>query len=83
MQLACVEFARNVCGLDDAMTTEVDEATTENVIDFLPEQGISTSRADDAAGRLRSTLEGLPAARAYGALEISERHRHRYEFNNK
>jgi len=85
MQLACVEFARNVCGLDDAMTTEVDETTTNNVIDFLPEQrNLDLKGGTMRLGAYDCVLEaGSLAARAYGSLEISERHRHRYEFNNK
>jgi len=85
MQLACVEFARNVCGLDDAMTTEVDETTTNNVIDFLPEQrNLDFKGGTMRLGAYDCVLEaGSLAARAYGSLEISERHRHRYEFNNK
>ena len=85
MQLACVEFARNVCGLEDAMTTEVDEATTNNVIDFLPEQrNLDFKGGTMRLGAYDCILEaGSLAARAYGSLEISERHRHRYEFNNK
>ena len=54
MQLACVEFARNVCGLADAMTSEVDETTPDPVIDFLPDQrNLDTQGRDDASGRLR------------------------------
>ncbi len=85
MQLACVEFARNICGLDDAMTTEVDETTTNNVIDFLPEQrNLDFKGGTMRLGAYDCILEaGSLAARAYGSLEISERHRHRYEFNNK
>jgi CTP synthase len=85
MQLACVEFARNVCGLEDAMTTEVDEATADNVIDFLPEQrNLDFKGGTMRLGAYDCVLEaGSLAARAYGSLEISERHRHRYEFNNK
>jgi CTP synthase len=85
MQLACVEFARNVCGLEDAMTTEVDETTTNNVIDFLPEQrNLDFKGGTMRLGAYDCLLEaGSLAARAYGSLEISERHRHRYEFNNK
>jgi CTP synthase len=85
MQLACVEFARNVCGLEDAMTTEVDETTTNNVIDFLPEQrNLDFKGGTMRLGAYDCVLEaGSLAARAYGTLEISERHRHRYEFNNK
>ncbi len=83
MQLAVVEFARNVAGLEGAGSTEVDPSTPHPVIDLLPEQ-----RAVEAKGatmrlgawpcRLR---EGTLAHKAYGRTEISERHRHRYEFN--
>jgi CTP synthase len=85
MQLACVEFARNVCGLHDAMTTEVDETSSEPVIDFLPEQrNLDLKGGTMRLGAYDCTLEeGTVAARAYGELQISERHRHRYEFNNK
>ena len=85
MQLACVEFARNVCGLSDAMTTEVDETTTNNVIDFLPEQrNLDFKGGTMRLGAYDCILEpDTLAAKAYGILEISERHRHRYEFNNK
>ncbi len=85
MQLACVEFARNVCGLADAMTTEVDEATPHPVIDFLPDQ----REMDLKGGTMRlgayecDLIEGSLAFAAYGETKISERHRHRYEFNNK
>ncbi len=85
MQLACVEFGRNVCGLADANTTEVDESTPDPVIDFLPEQrGLELMGGTMRLGAYDCTLEpGTLAARAYGKLEISERHRHRYEFNNR
>ena len=85
MQLACVEFARNVCGLPDAMTSEVDEATPDPVIDFLPEQrNLELMGGTMRLGAYDCRLEpGTLAARAYGTLQISERHRHRYEFNNR
>jgi CTP synthase len=85
MQLACVEFARHVCGLPDAMTSEVDEATPDPVIDFLPEQrNLELMGGTMRLGAYECRLEaGTLAARAYGTLDISERHRHRYEFNNK
>ncbi len=85
MQLACVEFARNVCGLHDAMTTEVEETTSDPVIDFIPEQrNLDLKGGTMRLGAYACTLEpGSLAARAYGETEISERHRHRYEFNNK
>jgi CTP synthase len=84
MQLACVEFARNVCGISEAMTKEVDEWTTDPVIDFLPDQEhIALMGGTMRLGAYDCTLEpGTLAARAYGTLQISERHRHRYEFNN-
>jgi len=85
MQLACVEFARRVCGLPDAMSTEVDESTPDPVIDFLPDQrNLELMGGTMRLGAYDCTLEpGTLAARAYGELEISERHRHRYEFNNR
>jgi CTP synthase len=85
MQLACVEFARHVCGLADAMTTEVDVTTPDPVIDFLPEQrDLELMGGTMRLGAYDCVLEPETlAARAYGKLEISERHRHRYEFNNR
>jgi CTP synthase len=85
MQLACVEFARNVCGLPDAMTSEVDETSPDPVIDFMPDQrNLEMYGGTMRLGTYACTLEeGSLAARAYGELEISERHRHRYEFNNR
>jgi CTP synthase len=85
MQLACVEFARNVCELPDAMTSEVDETTTDPVIDFMPDQrNVEMLGGTMRLGTYSCTLErGSQAARAYGELEITERHRHRYEFNDR
>ncbi|HEY1867402.1 MAG TPA: CTP synthase [Candidatus Cybelea sp.] len=85
MQLACVEFARNVCELPDAMTSEVDETSVDPVIDFMPDQrNLEVLGGTMRLGTYNCTLEeGSHAARAYGELEISERHRHRYEFNNR
>src|SRR6202165_1264698 len=85
MQMACIEFARNVCGLPEAMTTEVDETTADPVIDFIPEQrNLDLKGGTMRLGAYACTLEpGSVASRAYGEIEISERHRHRYEFNNK
>jgi CTP synthase len=85
MQLACVEFARHICGLTEAMTTEVDEATPEPVIDFMPDQrNIEMMGGTMRLGSYDCRLEpGTLAARAYGELDVSERHRHRYEFNNR
>ncbi|HEV8023215.1 MAG TPA: CTP synthase, partial [Candidatus Lustribacter sp.] len=85
MQLACVEFARNVCGLGDANTSEVNETTSNPVIDFLPDQrNIDLKGGTMRLGAYDCTLEpDTLAAAAYGTLQISERHRHRYEFNDK
>ena len=85
MQLACIEFARNVCGLSEAMTSEVDEATADPVIDFLPEQrNLELMGGTMRLGAYTCMLEpDTLAATAYGDTEISERHRHRYEFNNR
>tara|TARA_B100000809_G_scaffold41355_1_gene36029 strand:- start:462 stop:2108 length:1647 start_codon:yes stop_codon:yes gene_type:complete len=84
MQCAVMEFARNVCGLSGANTTEIDEHTPHPVIDLMEEQRAVT----DMGGTMRLGTylcklgDGSHAARAYGMPEISERHRHRYEFNN-
>ena len=85
MQLACVEFARNVCGLPDAMSIEVDEKTPDPVIDFMPDQrDLEIYGGTMRLGSYSCTLDpGSHAERAYGETEISERHRHRYEFNNR
>lgn len=84
MQLALVEFARNVCGLSQAMTTEVDPHTPDPVVDFLPEQrDVVRLGGSMRLGAYRCVLQpGTLAAAAYGKLDVSERHRHRYEFNN-
>jgi CTP synthase len=84
MQWAVVEFARNVCGLAGASTTEVDPATPHPVIDLLPEQKAVT----DKGGTMRLGLypcrlaPGSLAREAYGVDEVRERHRHRFEVNN-
>jgi CTP synthase len=85
MQLACIEFARDVCELPEAMTSEVDETSADPVIDFMPDQrNLEMYGGTMRLGTYSCTLEpGSQAARAYGELEISERHRHRYEFNNR
>ncbi len=84
MQLSLIEFARNVCGLSGAMSTEIDPETPDPVVDFLPDQrDIARMGGSMRLGAYACTLrEGTLAARAYGQLEVSERHRHRYEFNN-
>jgi len=83
MQVAVVEYARNVAGLEGANTSEVDEQTPHPVIDFLPEQrAIREKGASMRLGAYPCVLtKGTKAYAAYGSTEISERHRHRYEFN--
>ncbi len=84
MQLAVVEFARHVCGLADANSTEFVRDCPHPVIDLMADQrGVK-----DRGGTMRlgaypcATEEGSLAESIYGVREISERHRHRYEFNN-
>jgi CTP synthase len=85
MQVAVIEFARNVVGLSDANSGEFDELCSHKVIDFIPGQ----SDDIDKGGTLRLGAypcilrEGTKIAACYGTNEISERHRHRYEFNNE
>ncbi len=84
MQVAIIEFARHVCGFNDAHSVELDPNTTHPVIALMPDQ----SGVEDIGGTLRlgsypCVLD--PASKAYqvyGAAEIEERHRHRYEVNN-
>jgi CTP synthase len=84
MQVAVIEFARNVAGLKGANSTEFDPATPYPVIDFLPEQRTITDKgATMRLGAFPCLLSpGSRAVAAYGVPEISERHRHRYEVNN-
>ena len=84
MQLAVVEFARNVCGLRGAHSTEVDKNTPHPVIDFIPEQVkiLQDSRygATMRLGAYPAVLKkGTLVYRLYGSEHVSERHRHRYE----
>jgi len=83
MQLAVAEFARNICGLKGANSTEFDQKTAAPVIDFLPEQrNIIRKGGTMRLGAYRCAITpGTKAMHAYGSPEIFERHRHRYEFN--
>jgi CTP synthase len=85
MQLAVVEYARQVCKLKKANSSEFDEKTRYPVIDFLPEQrGVKEKGASMRLGAYICMLTDESFAfDAYGEHEISERHRHRYEFNNE
>ena len=84
MQMAVVEYARNVCGLSKANSSEFDENSPYPVIDLLPEQkGVTEKGASMRLGAYPCVLAGdSHALAAYGEKEICERHRHRYEFNN-
>ena len=84
MQIAVIEYARNVCGITDANSGEFDEQCKHKVIDFMPGQ----SDDIDKGGTLRlgaypcEIRENTTMEHCYGETAISERHRHRYEFNN-
>jgi CTP synthase len=84
MQVMCVEFARHVLGLADANSTEVDPNTSHPVISLLSEQkGISNLGGTMRLGAFTCQIKpGTKAEKAYGSTRISERHRHRFEFNN-
>ncbi len=83
MQIACIEFARNVVGLEGANSSEMNPQTPHAVIDLLPEQqGVEDMGGTMRLGAYPSVLTpGSKAAEAYGRVEVSERHRHRWEFN--
>ena len=85
MQTACIEFARNVCGLHDADSSEFDPSTPHRIIYKLRElKGIDELGGTMRLGAWECKLEpDSIAADAYGKTEISERHRHRYEFNRE
>jgi CTP synthase len=85
MQTATIEFARNVCKLHDANSSEFDPATPHRVIYKLRElTGVEEMGGTMRLGAWTCLLEpGSKAAGAYGRTEISERHRHRYEFNRE
>ena len=85
MQCAVVEFARNVLGLEDAHSSEIKEYTPHPVIDLMMEQKSIT----DMGGTMRlgaypcTLKEGSKVHEIYGVVSVEERHRHRYEFNDK
>jgi CTP synthase len=84
MQCAVIEFARNVCGLEDANSSEFDPGTPYPVIDLMPDQReVSQMGATMRLGAWACHIEdGTFAHRAYGIGVVHERHRHRYEYNN-
>ena len=85
MQMAVVEYARNVLGLKDANSSELDKKTKNPVIHIMEEQ----KKVDKKGGTMRLGAypciikDGSLASKVYGKTEISERHRHRYEYNNE
>ncbi len=85
MQMAVVDYARNVCNFKDANSSEFNAKTPYPVIDLLPEQRqVKEKGASMRLGACPCTVEPNSFAQeAYGQKEISERHRHRYEFNNE
>ena len=85
MQLATIEFARNVLGISDADSTELCENTTNPIIDYLPDQytGINLGGTLRLGAYDCLLKENTKAFDAYKQTLIKERHRHRYEFNNK
>jgi CTP synthase len=85
MQVATIEFARHVVGWADANSSEFEVTSEHKVIDLLADQaGVTEKGGTMRLGSYRCALkEGSLAARAYGRTEVEERHRHRYEFNNK
>jgi len=86
MQLMCIEYARNVAGLAGANTAEIDSSAAHTVIDFMPEQKEKIAKGEYGGtmrlGTYPCALKDNTIARAaYGAADIEERHRHRYEVN--
>jgi CTP synthase len=84
MQLAVIEFARHVCGLKDANSSEINPETPHPVVDLMPDQrGVTDKGATMRLGTYACVLkDGTKAREAYGATDIDERHRHRWEVNN-
>jgi CTP synthase len=85
LQLACIEFARNVCNIKEANSTEFDENTSEPIIDLMLEQkGITQKGGTLRLGNYPCILKkNSKVYKIYRSDKIVERHRHRYEFNNK
>lgn len=84
MQLATIEFARNVCGLKDANSIEFDEICKTPIITLMSDQSLMDMGGTQRLGNYRCELtKGTKAHKLYGKEIIEERHRHRYEFNNE
>ena len=84
MQMMVVEYARHVCGMEDAHSSELNPATTHPVIDLMPNQvGVTDKGGTMRLGSCPCVLQPDTLARSiYGSEHIDERHRHRYELNN-
>ena len=83
MQLATVEYARNVCGLENANSLEFDELTKNPIITLMSDQSLTDMGGTQRLGDYNcELLDGTNARRLYDSSMIKERHRHRYEFNN-
>jgi CTP synthase len=85
LQCAVIEFARNVCGLNDAHSSEFEPGTKNPVIDLMEDQKTKSDKGGTMRlGSYPCVIQpGSLAERCYGANEIGERHRHRWEFNNR
>jgi CTP synthase len=85
MQMAVIEYGRHVLGIKDAQSTEMDAAASEPVVDMMEEQKkITTKGGTMRLGSYPCQLKpGTLAHKIYGSTQINERHRHRFEFNNK
>ena len=84
MQIIVIEYARNVLGWTDAHSTEMNKDTTHPVIDLMPDQNGKILGGTLRLGKFECTVtEGTKTYEAYGDTTVWERHRHRYEFNNK
>ena len=86
MQMACIEFARDVCGLEDSNTAEVDPNAKNKIIDLMADQAeVQEMGGTQRLGIYPCKLKpGTKTAKAYGDQDvIQQRHRHRYEFNNQ
>ncbi len=85
LQMAVIEFARHMCKLDKANSSEIDPETPQPVVDLMPDQrGVTDKGATMRLGAYPCVLKaGTRAAELYGSNQISERHRHRWEVNNR
>ena len=82
MQVAAIEYARNVCGLDGANSAEFDEHSPHKVIDIMEGQIIGSGGTMRLGAYPCAIKEGTRLNRVYQSLTVNERHRHRFEFNN-